>query len=276
MTNTIVVDKMVLQRNGFQDFNEVQKNCLDKLEKSLVVSAPTASGKTIIAELFILEQVLNENKKVIYTCPLRALASEHYKDFKRKYPEITFALSTGDLDSSSSYLKKFDVIFTTYEKAQSLLRHKAEWLPRVGCLIVDEIHELDSDRGPVLEIALTQMMNANSDLKVLGLSATIPNAKELAEWLKAELVESDFRPVKLKEGVLCNNSVEYNDGSKEEGTLEKIIEKTLAENKQLLVFANTRKRAEGIAKKLSEITKKFSEEKDFKDFNGIKTLNPFK
>ncbi|MBT4596827.1 MAG: DEAD/DEAH box helicase, partial [Candidatus Diapherotrites archaeon] len=80
--------KKVLKTNGFPKFNEMQEQCLDKLEKNLVVSAPTASGKTIIAELFILEQVMNKRKKVIYTCPLRALASEHYKDFKNKYPDI--------------------------------------------------------------------------------------------------------------------------------------------------------------------------------------------
>ncbi|MBT7241662.1 MAG: DEAD/DEAH box helicase [Candidatus Diapherotrites archaeon] len=256
------VSKSVLIANNFPKYNPMQEKCLDKLTNSLVVSAPTASGKTIIAELFILEQVINEGKKVIYTCPLRALASEHYKDFKRKYPDITFALSTGDMDSSSSYLKKFDVIFTTYEKLASLLRHKTEWLQRVGCIIVDEIHELDSDRGPVLEIALTQMRNMHKNLNVLGLSATIPNAKELSEWLNAELVKSDFRPVSLKEGVLFESDIEYKDKSTEKGDFEDTVEKNLDEEKQMLVFANSRKRAEGLAKKLSPKTKNIDKEKN--------------
>ena len=168
---------------------------------------------------------------------MRALASEHYKDFKKKYPEIKFSLSTGDLDSSSSYLKKFDVIMTTYEKLASLLRHKAEWLGDVGCVIVDEIHELDSSRGPVLEIALTQLRNRNKALKILGLSATIPNSKELAEWLNAELVESDFRPTKLREGVMFENEITYQNKKIESvGDVEKLIEDLIKENKQALVF----------------------------------------
>jgi helicase len=258
------IEELVLNANGFEKFNPMQESAIKKgFEKSLVVSAPTASGKTIVAELFMLERVLNENKKVVYTCPLRALASEHYNDFKKKYSQqgsaskIRFALSTGDLDSSSSYLKSFDIILTTYEKLISLLRHKADWLSQVGGIIVDELHELDSDRGPVLEIALTQLRINNPNLKVLGLSATIPNSKELSEWLGAELVESNFRPTKLREGVLLEREVEYNDGSKENGSLEEVIENNLKNGKQLLVFLNSRKRAEQNAKKICEQTQMF-------------------
>jgi len=249
------INEKVLSANKFDSFNEVQKKCLNKLDKSLVVSAPTASGKTIIAELFLLDQVINNKKKVIYTCPLRALATEHYKDFKNKYRDIKFAVSTGDFDSNSSYLKKFDVIFTTYEKLASLQRHKAEWLNQVGCLIVDEIHELDSDRGPVLEIAITQSRINNPKIKILGLSATIPNAKELAKWLDAELVESEWRPTKLKEGVSFENEIEFLDGEIKKGNLENEIDTFLSENKQVLIFLNSRKRAETYALKIKSKTK---------------------
>ena len=263
------IGELVLTANNFPSFNPMQQACVKKgFSKSLVVSAPTASGKTVVAELFTLQTVLNENKKVIYTCPLRALASEHYNDFKKKYSKqdskekIKFALSTGDLDSNSSYLKGFDVIFTTYEKLASLLRHKSEWLSSVGCIIVDEMHELDSNRGVVLEIALTQLRMQNPKIKVLGLSATIPNAVELSEWLKSELVESTFRPTKLKEGVHFDDTVEYNDSTIDEGEIENIIEKNLANNKQVLVFLSSRKKAEGFAKKIAPLTKKFILPKD--------------
>ena len=261
--------EIVLKANGFASFNEMQQACLKKgLDRNMVVSAPTASGKTIVAELFALDQALNHNRKVIYTCPLRALASEHYRDFKKKYSgqmsdhNIKFALSTGDLDSSSSYLKNFDVVMTTYEKLASLLRHKSEWLDRVGCIIIDEVHELDSDRGPVIEIALTQLRGMHKDLKVLGLSATIPNANELAKWLDAELVESSYRPVKLKEGVLLEETLEFSDKTTEEGDLEDVLERSLAEKKQFLFFMNSRKRAEAMAKKLAEQASKKIGEKE--------------
>jgi helicase len=254
MTSEFDIAKIVLKKNNFPSYNEVQKQCVDKLKNNLVVSAPTASGKTIIAELFMLEQALNENKKVIYTCPLRALASEHYRDFKKKYPDLKFALATGDIDSSSSYLKKFDVIFTTYEKLASLLRHKAEWLKQVNCLIIDEIHELDSDRGPVLEIATTQLRNLNKELVVLGLSATISNARELASWLNSKLVLSDFRPVKLTEGVACDGEISYNDKEVKEETADDVFEEYLKNKKQALFFLNSRKRTESVAKKLCRQT----------------------
>lgn len=261
--------KIVLAANGFEKFNPMQEECIKKgVKKSLVVSAPTASGKTIIAELFSIETILNEGKKVIYTCPLKALASEHYKDFKKKYSKqgskekIKFALSTGDLDSSSSYLKSFDLIMTTYEKLASLLRHKSDWLNSVGGIIIDEMHELDSDRGVVLEIALTQLRVLNPNIKILGLSATIPNAKELSDWINAELVESNYRPTKLIEGVHYEGVVEYNNQLTEKGDVEKLIKSKLEENKQILVFLSSRKKAEGFAKKIASLTKKFVNQKN--------------
>jgi helicase len=93
--------------------------------------------------------IITPKKKVIFTCPLRALASEHFNEFKKKYSslKIRCTLSTGDFDSSSKYLSNYDLIFTTNEKTESLLRHRAEWLSHIGALIVDEIHEIDSERG---------------------------------------------------------------------------------------------------------------------------------
>ncbi len=272
----INVPERVLKANNFSAFNEMQEKCLKNgLEKSMVVSAPTASGKTIVAELYMLEHAYNKKEKVIYTCPLRALASEHYYDFKKKYPELSFALSTGDMDSNSSYLKKFDVIFSTYEKLSSLLRHKAEWLSSVGCVIVDEVHELDSDRGPTIEVGLTQMRLLKSDLKILALSATIPNSKKIAEWLNANLIESNFRPTKLREGVLLDSTIEYNDKSIEEHDFTKAIENALTKKNQILIFYNARKRAESGAKKIASIVENTltTSEKQFLEKNSLQALN---
>ncbi len=259
------IDEIVLQENNFSSFNEMQKKVLEKgvFEKNLVISSPTASGKTIVLELAALNCILNKKKKVVYTCPLRALASEHYNDFKRKYAKkfgIRAALSIGDFDSSSTYLKDYDIIFSTNEKVDSLLRHKAEWLSSVGLLVIDEIHELDSDRGPTLEMVVTKMRFVIPNIQLVALSATIPNSKELSEWLGADLVQSNFRPVKLTEGVYFNGSFEFGKG-KEEIPLQKeglpsVCFHTLQKQKQALVFLNTRKNAEGLAKKLSALTTK--------------------
>ncbi|MEK6941263.1 MAG: DEAD/DEAH box helicase, partial [archaeon] len=255
----------VLSANKFVQFNPMQQKALDAgiFGESVVVSAPTASGKTIIAELCALNSILDNKKKVIYTCPLRALAAEHYSDFKKKYSKqfgIRMAISTGDFDSSSSYLQNYDLIFTTYEKLQSLLRHKAAWINSVGLIIIDEIHELDSDRGPVIEVSITQLRQINPAIQFLGLSATIPNAKEISGWLSAKLVESDYRPVKLVEGVLFDGVLDFgakqNEIERKKDSLTTIVFDTLKKQKQALVFANTRKRSEGMAKNLSALTEK--------------------
>ena len=214
------VTKKVLALNGFSSFNPMQEKALkhDLFNQSLVVSAPTAAGKTILAELAALNSVLNRKQKVVYTCPLRALASEHYHDFKKKYAQsldIRASISTGDFDSSSNYLANYDVIYSTYEKLDSLTRHHAAWLQSIGLLIVDEIHELDSDRGPTLEMVITKLRHLNPKLQVLALSATIPNAKELAAWLEAELVQSDYRPCKLQEGVYFDQAIQFSDDTLE-------------------------------------------------------------
>lgn len=260
------IPKIVLEGNGFKEFNILQKLVLEKpvFDKSIVISAPTASGKTIVAELTALNSVLNRKKKAIYTCPLKALASEHFHEFKRKYSqkhEIKMILATGDLDSSSDYLQKFDVIFCTNEKLDSLIRHHANWLKSVGTLIVDEVHELDSNRGPTIEMVITKLRNIIPTMQVVALSATIPNSKELAEWLKAELVESNFRPIPVKEGIYFGNSIQFNDESieeieGEEEAIPNLIENTIAKEKQALVFANTRKRSESIARELGKVVGK--------------------
>lgn len=259
------ITQKVKEFNEFKEFNPMQRKALEKdwKNKNLVISSPTASGKTIVAELCALNSVINNKKKVIYTCPLRALASEHCNDFKKKYSKklkIRTTISTGDFDSSSRYLSNYDLIYTTYEKLDSLIRHRADWLNYIGLLVVDEIHSIDSDRGPCLEMIITKLRQMNPELQILALSATIPNAKELAKWLDAELVLSNYRPVKLIEGVYFNGIFDYGEGKeqieKEKDGVTSIIVDTLDKQKQALVFANTRKRSEGIAKKLTPIIEK--------------------
>ena len=265
--NAKEIEERVRELNGFNSFNPMQKKALKKkiYSKNIVVSAPTASGKTIIAMLCALNCIINKKKKVIYTCPLKAIASEHYKEFKKRYSKpfnVRVAISTGDFDSSSKYLARYDLIFCTNEKIDSLIRHQAEWLKSVGLLIVDEIHELDSSRGTTLEMVIAKMRFILPKLQVLALSATIPNAREIAEWLNAELVESDFRPVELKEGILFEKTIYFPERKEEqellhnEEQLQALIEDTLEREKQALFFLNTRRNAEGFAKKAAKTVEK--------------------
>ena len=187
----------------------IKKGLLDR--KNLLVCTPTASGKTLIAELAALKNILKGNGKAIYIVPLKALASEKYKDFKNRYESVAkIALSIGDFDSNDSYLIDYDLIITTSEKLDSLIRHHAPWLSLVSTIIIDEIHLLnDPERGPTLEILITILRQLLKKVQIIGLSATIGNPEELAEWLEAELVEDDWRPVKLHKGVYFDGEVEF-------------------------------------------------------------------
>ncbi len=177
--------------------------------KNLLVCTPTASGKTLIAELALTNNI--KKGKAIYIVPLKALANEKFKDFKRKYDHLfNIALSIGNLDSANPYLENYDLIICTAEKLDSLIRHHSPWLNNVKTVIVDEIHLMnDIGRGPTLEILITILKKILSNVQIIALSATIGNPKELAKWLDAKLIIDNWRPVKLEKGVYLQGKIEF-------------------------------------------------------------------
>jgi len=180
---------------------------------NLLVCTPTASGKTKVGEMAALNMILNKDKKAVYVVPLKALATEKYKDFKEKYLGlIRTGISIGDIEGSDSRLYSYDLIICTSEKLDSLIRHKTSWLKEVGVVIVDEVHLLnDTSRGPTLEIVITTLRMLLKKLQLVCLSATIGNEKELANWLGAELIHDEWRPVELKKGIYLDGEVEFYD-----------------------------------------------------------------
>lgn len=203
----------VLKKKGFKGLRPSQAKAIQAglfKDKNLLVCTPTASGKTLVAELAALNALYHDQGKVIYVVPLRALAQEKVRDFKRDYPDLKIVLTSGDRDSDDSYLERFDWIVTTSEKLDSLLRHKAAWLHNVKVVVIDEVHLLnDSTRGPTLEVLITLLRKTLPKLQLVALSATIGNPKELASWLGATLVLDDWRPVRLDKGIYSNGKVEF-------------------------------------------------------------------
>ena len=178
--------------------------------ENLLVCTPTASGKTLVAELAAIKNILDGHGKAVYIVPLKALAREKYKDFKERYGHLVrVALSMGDMDKGDAYLSDFDLIITTSEKLDSLIRHRAPWINKIGTVVVDEVHLLnDPGRGPTLEILLT-ILRGILKSQLIALSATICNPLELAKWLEAKLVEDDWRPVELKKGIYFDGEVVF-------------------------------------------------------------------
>ena len=203
----------LLERRGFTVLRPSQVKSIEAglfEDKNLLVCTPTASGKTLVGELGALNAILHDRGKAVYIVPLRALASEKYRQFKKDYPGLRIAVSTGDLDEAEGYLGSNDVIIVTSEKFDSLLRHRVDWVRKVKSVIVDEIHLLnDPKRGPTLEIVLTLIRTILPQAQVIGLSATIGNRHDLAAWMNAELVEDSWRPVKLEKGVYHDGRIEF-------------------------------------------------------------------
>jgi|TARA_B100001964_G_scaffold245797_1_gene336389 helicase len=259
----------VIHDSGISNLYPPQKeavlNGLLELKRSFIISVPTASGKTLIAEILMIKALIKMKGKCLYVVPLRALAREKFEDFK-KYEAIGFrvAISTGDLDSKEGWLENFDLIVATSEKANSLLRHKAGWLSEINVLAVDEIHLInDSRRGPTLEIVITKLLHINPKLLILGLSATINNAAEIASWLNAKLISMDWRPVELREGVFYDDSIFFSDSKLQEvettckSQIINLVLETIKDGDQGLIFVNTRRSAERVSLDASKETSKF-------------------
>ena len=250
--------------------------------KSILVSAPTASGKTLIAMLAMLSFFSGKNtgnSKVVYLSPLRALAAEKFLEFKKLEKvtlgkKIKVSISTGDFENLEKNLEKSNVLILTNEKMDSIIRHGAEWIDEIGLVITDEIHLIgDESRGPTLEMILTQLKLLDTKPQLVGLSATITNSDEISDWLSCKLVKNDWRPVPLSEGVCDAGEVTMNDGRIFEierslrGTPIDLGVQSVLEGGQSLVFAETRTRSKSLATKAADAISQILEKNDLKELD---------
>lgn len=250
----------VLEARGIKDLYPPQKEAWASIRsgRNVLVAIPTASGKSLVAYLAILHRFLATGKKALYIVPLRALASEKFEELQEFHAlGLRIALSTGDLDEKDPRLGRSDVIVCTSEKADALLRHRSGWIEDVGCVVVDELHLLnDSGRGPTLEVILARFRALIPSAQIVGLSATVQNAREVAHWLDAHLVTSEWRPVQLKLGTYLGNNLEFL-GDKPRflesagEPVTSLVEETLRVGGQCLVFVSTRRSAEAQAQRLA-------------------------
>ncbi len=265
-----------LEDRGYNSLYPPQEEALKTgvLEgKNLVLATPTASGKTLVAMMASIKAV-ESGGKVVYLAPLRALASEKYDEFKQIFGQIKRSeksrrgfrvmISTGDYDSSGDSLGAGDIIVLTNERFDSILRHGASWTDSVSLFIADEVHLVGDDhRGPTLEMILAKVIRFVPTAQILGLSATISNTGDLAKWLGAELVDMDWRPVKLIEGVHDYGTLSFVDGVSKKisqsnrGAAIDVALDSVRDSGQALIFCETRKRAVVTAEKAGEVVPNF-------------------
>ncbi|MCH8085208.1 MAG: DEAD/DEAH box helicase [Nitrosopumilus sp.] len=268
-----------LKSQGFEKLyppqaDSVKSGLLDG--KSILVSSPTASGKTLIAMLAMISYLSKNDGKVIYLSPLRALATEKFSEFKKLEKialgkKIKVRISTGDYENIEKNLENSNVLILTNEKMDSIIRHGTEWVEEIGLVITDEVHLIgDENRGPTLEMVLTQLKLLDTKPQIIALSATITNSDEIADWLDCKLVKNNWRPVPLTEGVCDAGEVTMSDGktfSVERsicGTPIDLGIQSVKEGGQSLVFAETRNRSKSLATKAADAISQILEKKDLK------------
>ncbi|KAI3404130.2 mug81 [Candida oxycetoniae] len=180
----------------FRYFNPMQTMVFHSLyntNESVFVGSPTGSGKTLVAELAIWH-AFNEfpGSKVVYIAPMKALVRERVDDWKKRICQNTshkLVELTGDSLPTTDEVKEADIIITTPEKFDGISRNwqTRKFVQQVSLVIMDEIHLLASDRGPILEMIVSRMNYIGSQLKkpvrLLGMSTAVSNAFDMAGWL---------------------------------------------------------------------------------------------
>ena len=209
-----------------------------------IIAIPTASGKTLLGVMAALDTIL-KGGKVVYSVPLISIQNEKLKEFK-KFEK--FDIKVGKHPSSS------DLAVMVFESFDSITRFSWNTLSDVDLLIVDEFHMIgEYSRGPTIECALTRSHILNPGMRIIALSATIKNMNELATWLDAHVVEHVFRPVPLYKDVL---NIEEMEVKNKNDVILQVLNHSITESSQILVFVSTRRFTESLANYISGKIKK--------------------
>ncbi|CAI5759394.1 unnamed protein product [Candida verbasci] len=255
--------------NETQSFNRIQSKIYPKAfetNDNLLICAPTGAGKTNVAVLTILKTIsnhrindkINKNFKIVYIAPLKALVQEQMREFQRRLSVfgITVNELTGDSTLSKKQIHETQIIVTTPEKWDIITRKSPDYVNLVKLLIIDEIHLLHDERGPVLESIVSRSLRQDSVVRIVGLSATLPNYNDVAKFIRVNedslfYFDGSYRPCPLQQEFV---------GIKEKKAIKKItamneaccdrMYASLERNHQLIVFVHSRNETATTAKYL--------------------------
>ncbi|WP_166462726.1 DEAD/DEAH box helicase [Amycolatopsis acidicola] len=269
-----------LWRREIKQLNDVQLAAINVAGVlrggSVVVSAPTGSGKTLVGELAAVHAKY-AGKRTVFLLPSRALVNEQYERFRDRYAPLGIKVirATGELRDHLPDLRRgqYDFAVLTYEKFTGLVLADPGLLHRTGVLVVDEIHSIfDPQRGPALETLFTRVSRGREP-QLIGLSAVLGDPVSLAKWLGAVPVVSDFREVPLVEGTLgldgrfvgrrsgADGQVDVDEpgwvslrqADSREDALVTVVEEVVAAGRQVIVFRGTRDAARTTAERLARV-----------------------
>ena len=228
------------------ELNEFQKKVITTFfmtDRNLLVSAPTGVGKSFLA-MYI---AMNTKYRILYTVPLRTLALQLNDDYHNKVAPLLHGYADSIALTSEVYESDPEniierMIFTTYEKADAVLRRHYTWAKRSELVVIDEVHNIsDKERGKAIENLIAWAMDEGK--RLLMMSATVPDLEKLAEITNAEIIETKERPIPLYKAIKIGNTLIFEDGDKVE-LKEDLVRKLVRKNKVVMVFTSTRKKAE--------------------------------
>ncbi|XP_059778694.1 helicase POLQ-like isoform X1 [Balaenoptera ricei] len=298
------VRDLYVQFKGIEKLYEWQHACLTlnsvQERKNLIYSLPTSGGKTLVAEILMLQELLCRRKDVLMILPYVAIVQEKISGLSTFGIELGFfveeyAGSKGKFPPIKRREKK-SLYIATIEKGHSLVNSliETERINSLGLVVVDELHMIgEGSRGAILEMTLAKILYTSKTTQIIGMSATLNNVEDLQEFLQAEYYTSQFRPVELKEYLKIKDAIYEVDSKAENGmtfsrllnykysdTLKKMdpdhlvaLVTEVIPNYSCLVFCPTKKNCENVAAMICKIlSKEYLKHKEKEKHEVIKNL----
>lgn len=221
-------------------------------EDSVMVVAGTGAGKTVLGMMAVLQEIKKRGGKAAWLVPQRSLTNELDQGMKPwRDAGIKVVALSGEASTDLAATRDADLWVATVEKFEALCRSSSmrETISQIDTLVVDEIHLLgDPSRGPLLEALLARIRGEASTVRVVGLSATVANAQEVADWLDARLVEITWRPTRLTQQVLTLPIGDRNEDDRHRNALTTmIVSEVSADKGSTLVFCGTKRNVRSTA-----------------------------